>query len=62
MWMQLLVKVLYKQITLGKNKDFFHGSISFLEGKKLIHPLHNGKNSLKIFQSLNSIKIKIIKN
>ena len=53
--MQLLVKVLYKQITLGKNIDFFHGSISFLEGKKLIHPFHNGKNSLKIFRSLNSI-------
>ena len=53
--MQLSVKVLYKQITLGKNLDFFIGSISFLEGKKLIHSFHNGKHSLKIFRSLNSI-------
>ena len=51
--MQLLVKVLCKQIT-GKHLIFFHESISFLEGKKLIHSFHNEKNSLKIFRSVNS--------
>ena len=54
MRMQLLVKVLCKQITLGKHLIFFHESISFLEGKKLIHSFHNEKNSLKIFRSVNS--------
>ena len=41
---------------LDKHLDFFHGSISFSDGKKLIHSFHMyEKNSLKIFQSLNSI-------
>ena len=53
-----LVKVLCKQITLSKHSDFFHGSISFSEGKKLIHSFHiHEKNSLKNFRSLNSIAL-----
>ena len=48
--------VLCKKIMLGKHLDFFHGSVSFSEGKKLIHSFHiYEQNSLKIFQSLNSI-------
>ena len=50
--------VLCKKITLGKHLDFFHGSISFSEGKKLINSFHiYEKNSLKIFRSLNSIAL-----
>ena len=42
--------VLCKQITLGKHLDFFHGSISFSERKKLTHSFHiYEKNNLKIF-------------
>ena len=49
LWRQLPVKVLCKHL------DFVHGSVSFLEGKKLIHSFHiHEKNSLKIFWSLNS--------
>ena len=54
---QLLVKVLCKEIMLGKHLDFFHESISFLEGKKLIHLFYNEINSLKIFRSLNFIPL-----
>ena len=43
-------------MTSGKHLYFFYGSISFSEGKKLTHSFHTyEKNSLKIFQSLNSI-------
>ena len=43
---------------LGKHLDFFHWSISFSEGKKLIHLVYiYEKNSLEIFQSLNSIAL-----
>ena len=42
--------VLCKQITLGKHLKLFHGSISFSEGKRLIHSFHiYEKKSLKIF-------------
>ena len=41
---------------LDKHLDFFHGSISFSDGNKLIHSFHMcEKNGLKIFQSVNSI-------
>ena len=50
------MKVIVKQITLGIHLDFFLGSISFSEGKQLIHSFHIfEKNSLKIFRSVNSI-------
>ena len=52
MWRQLLVKVLCKQITLGKYLDFFMDQLVFQKETNLLTPYI--WNSLKIFRPLNS--------
>ena len=55
MWRQLLVKVLCKQITLGKYLDFFMDQLVFQKETNLLTPYI--WNSLKIFRPLNSIAL-----
>ena len=55
MWRQLLVKVLCKQITLGKYLDFFMDQLVFQKETNLLTPYK--WNSLKIFRPLNSIAL-----
>ena len=52
---QLLVKVLCKQITLGKYLDFFMDQLVFQKETNLLTPYI--WNSLKIFRPLNSIAL-----